>query len=638
MRTSRQSLVLISVAAAALSALPASAQLQWGGSPPSLAGEPGVRTSLAGPAPSAQMEPVDVGAFLAEDAQATKDMPFRFGATLPVDLGLDGAGEWTPLPGGDRVWRLRVASPGAYSIGLLFGDFILPAGAQLWVYSDDLAHVLGAYDERNNKENGEFAIEPVPGEALTLEYLEPRAVAGQGLLRLSGVVHDYRDLYALIDKGAGPGDAAGACNNDVNCPEGAPWDAQTRAVTLLIIGGALCTGSLINNTANDGTQYYISANHCGGLNNAVFRFGYEKSGCGSGSAPSNKTVQGSTQMASSSSLDVRLVKISEAIPASYAPFYLGWNRGTTAPPNTLTIHHPQGDVKKISFDYNAPGKSGTQWRIIQWDDGVTEPGSSGCALMDNAGRFIGQLYGGAATCSFPFDDYYGRLDSSWNTVKAWLDPINTLATTLEGFDPAGGGGGGQPPVIGSLAPASVQAFQPALVTLTGTDFGGATTVNVGGINLSTPGGFTVVSPTSITLTPPAPTSLGAKSVTVTTAAGTSNAATLTYTETLPPKMTVPATTFSGQTLTWSYGGGASDSAYLLIALSPTTFPYGGYNLLSAFTIFNVQALPATGLGSFGVAVPAGFSLLSIWSQIADLQDGTGAFLGATPVSSTLIIF
>lgn len=636
MRTRRSSLVR-PLAAALLAALPAAAQLQWGGSPPSLAGDAAVRASLSGPAPTALMDPaVDVGAFLAEDALAGKDAPFRFGATLPVDLGLDGAGQWTALPGGDRVWRLRVASPGAFSIGLLFGDFALPPGAQLWVFDDSLAHVLGAYDERNNKANGEFAIEPVPGEAVTLEYLEPRAVAGQGLLRLSGVVHDYRDLYALIDKGAGPGDAAGACNNDVNCPEGAPWDAQSRAVTLLIIGGGLCTGSLINNTANDGTQYFISANHCGSLNNAVFRFGYEKSGCGSGSAPTNKTVQGSTQKAASSSLDVRLVEISEAIPASYSPFYMGWNRGTSAPPNTLTIHHPQGDVKKISFDYNAPVKSGTQWRIVQWDDGVTEPGSSGCPLMDNAGRFIGQLYGGAATCSFPYDDYYGRLDSSWNTVKAWLDPLNTLATTLEGFDPAGGGG--LPPAIAGISPASVQAFQPALVTLTGSNFSGATTVSVGGINLTTPGGFTVASPTSITFTPPAPAVLGAQGVTVTTASGTSNSVNLTVTETLPPKMTVPSTTFAGQTLTWSYGGGANDSAYLLIALSPTTFPYNGSNLLAGFSIFNVQALPASGLGSYSITVPSGFSFFTFWSQVADLQDGTGAFLGATPVSSTLIIF
>lgn len=627
---------ILAAVASVLLSVPAAAQLQWGGAPPSLAGAPEVRTRLAGPAPTVTMEPVDVGALLAEDALAGKDVPFRFGTTLPVDLGPGDAGAWTGLPDGTRVWRLRIASPGAYSIGLLFSAYELPAGAALYVFSDDLAHVLGAYDDRNNKDNGEFAIEPVPGEAVTLEYVEPAAVAGQGALRVGGVVHDYRDLYALIDKGAGPGDASGACNNDVNCPEGAPWAKEKRAVTMLIIGGSLCSGALINNSASDGVQYYMSANHCGSLNNAIFRFGYEKSGCGSGSAPTNKTVQGSTQMGASSTYDYRLVKITEAIPASYAPYFLGWNRGTTAPPNTIAIHHPSGDVKKISFDNNAPGKSGSQWRIIQWDDGVTEGGSSGSPLLDNLGRFIGQLCCGAATCSYPFDDYYGRMDAQWSQVAAWLDPLGTGATTLAGYDPYGGPT--PPPSIASLAPSAVQAFQPAQVTMTGANFTGATQVSVGGINLTTPGGFTVVNASTITFIPPAPASLGAKAVTVTTPGGTSNAATLTYGETLPPKHLVPATTWGGQTLTWTFGGGAGDTAYLLIALSPGTFPYGGSSILSTFTIFNVQSLPATGLGSFSITVPSGFQFLSFWSQVADLADGSNAFLGASAPTSTLIVF
>ena len=421
-----------SLIAVALLVTPVVAQLQWGGTPPSLGGAAAVQALFA-TSPTAQMEPVDVGSYLDEDAQAGKDVPFRFGATLPVDLGTDNAGTWTTLPGGDRVWRLRIASEGAYSIGLLFRAYRLPEGAALWVYNDDLSSVLGAYDDRNVKDDGEFAIEPVPGAAVTLEYFEPAAVAGRGALRVGAVVHDYRDLYTLIDKGGAGTEAAGSCENDINCPEGAPWQVQKRAITLLIIGGGLCTGSLVNNTANDGTQYYMAANHCGGLSNAIFRFNYEKSGCGSGTAPTNHTVQGSTQMAGSSSLDFRLVKITSPIPVSYAPYFLGWNHSGIAPPSTVTIHHPDGDVKKISFDNNPPTKSGSQWHIGQWDDGVTEPGSSGCPLLDNTGHFLGQLYGGAATCSFPFDDFYGRFDSAWNSVKAFLDPLGTGAVSLEGF-------------------------------------------------------------------------------------------------------------------------------------------------------------------------------------------------------------
>jgi hypothetical protein len=94
----------------------------------------------------------------------------------------------------------------------------------------------------------------------------------------------------------------------------------------------------------------------------------------------------------------------------------------------------------------------------------------------------------------------------------------------------------------------------------------------------------------------------------------------------------------GQTLTWTYGGGSFDSAFLLIALDPSTFTYSGATILTNFIILNVQALPANGLGSFGITIPTGLSFVSVWSEIVDMQDGTGAVLGATPIVSTLIPF
>jgi hypothetical protein len=256
--------------------------------------------------------------------------------------------------------------------------------------------------------------------------------------------------------------------------------------------------------------------------------------------------------------------------------------------------------------------------------------------MDNSGRFLGQLYGGASYCGFPFDDYYGRFDKAWTAVAGWLDPINTGATTLEGFDPAGGGGGGQPPTISLVSPASVTDFQPGQVTLSGSHFTGATVVTVGGTQLATPADFTVNNDSLITLTAPSFATLGAKSVTVTNAAGTSSGASLNYIETLPPKIAVDSTAFGGQTLSWNYGGGANDSMYLIIALDPGTFSYQGTPILANLIVLNVQTLPANGVGSFGITVPTGFSFLTVWSQVADLQNGTGSFLGASPVVSTLI--
>jgi hypothetical protein len=67
---------------------------------------------------------------------------------------------------------------------------------------------------------------------------------------------------------------------------------------------------------------------------------------------------------------------------------------------------------------------------------VTEGGSSGSPLMNQSnGRFRGQLWGGASYCGYPYTDYYGRFDQAWSYVKTYLDPTNTNATSIAGYDP-----------------------------------------------------------------------------------------------------------------------------------------------------------------------------------------------------------
>ena len=116
----------------------ASAQVTWGGSPPSQ------RLALPGLVPTVSMEPLDVAAYLAEDSQADKGTPFRFGATLPVDIGFEH-GQWSVTPDGTRIWRLRLESPGAYSLGLLFSQYTLPGGAALFVYGDGYSGLSGGF-------------------------------------------------------------------------------------------------------------------------------------------------------------------------------------------------------------------------------------------------------------------------------------------------------------------------------------------------------------------------------------------------------------------------------------------------------------------------------------------------------------
>ncbi len=414
--------------AAALLAPPALAQLEYGGAPlpPEL---------VAGlDVPSVVLPEVDHAALLQEDLTLPKG-PLRFGVVQEVSLGLSDAGAWHALPDGGRVWLLRVQSPGAFSLGLVFAEFSLAPGGELFVYDDGRATVRGAYTWQNNLPSGEFAVQPMQGDVLTLEYHEPAADRPQGRIRLGGVVHDYRNFFALVDD---PGPArGGSCNVDVNCSQGNPWRNQIDSAVQTISNGVLCSASLVNNTANDGRQLVISANHCGTLNNGVFRFNFQRSGCGTGTSPTNMTVQGSTLLATSTNGDFRLVEIIPAIPSTYHAYYSGWNRANTPTPTSVfCVHHPSGCPKKISFENQAPTRTGIYWRIQDWDVGTTEGGSSGAPLYDQNGRFIGQLCCGLAACGNNLYDEFGALNTYWGMVSGVLDPLGTGATAIDGFDPS----------------------------------------------------------------------------------------------------------------------------------------------------------------------------------------------------------
>ncbi|NOX18323.1 MAG: T9SS type A sorting domain-containing protein [Chlorobi bacterium] len=415
-------------------------------------------------APTTTMEKFDVNVLLREDSLDAigKDVPFRFGKPFEVNLNLNNSGVWDELPNGDKIWRLRISSPGAYSINLIYNDFWLPEGAKLYLYNDDRSHVIGAFTEANNKETGKFATRPVTGDAITLEYIEPANVVYSGKINISSVIHAYRDIFkSFAQKDFG---GSGSCNNNVNCPVGADWQNEKRAVAMVLLSGGTrwCSGALVNNVNVDLKQYFLTANHCLGASDTwIFMFNYESPTCDNVDGPTNFSVQGSTLLASNDDSDFGLLEITEPIPSSYEVHWAGWSNIDVPSTHSTGIHHPDGDIKKISFDYDPSisakyldnqGVADSHWKIAQWDDGTTEPGSSGSPLFDQNHRIIGQLHGGWASCTSLTADYYGKFAMSWDRgttastrLKDWLDPNNTGAQTLDGWDPTVGDPDDVPP-------------------------------------------------------------------------------------------------------------------------------------------------------------------------------------------------
>src|SRR5690606_20933449 len=128
---------------------------------------------------------VDVAALIAEDearlATGVKG-PWRFGFNHEVDLGFD-QGIWQTLENGDRLWRISIESPDAYSINFEFHDYIVPQGAKVFVYNEE-GDQLGGFTAESNPGHQQLGVTQIAGDRITIEYFEPAEVAGEGTLRI----------------------------------------------------------------------------------------------------------------------------------------------------------------------------------------------------------------------------------------------------------------------------------------------------------------------------------------------------------------------------------------------------------------------------------------------------------------------
>lgn len=414
--------------------------------------------------PTETMPGYDQTVIDAEDAidDLTKDHPWRFGYKYQVDYDLNNSGKWTTLPNGDKVWQLAISCPGALTVNLLIDQFSLPTGAYLYLYDTDQTNRVGAYTQRNNRDDGLLGTELVHGDEIIVEYYEPAGVQSAGSFRITDVVHGYRSLKTIQDELLEKAlNSSGDCNIDVNCPLGSAWGDQIRSVAMIVVGGSgICSGALINNTCDDGTPYFLTADHClGSTGNWAFRFNWETPlanvSCATTSPstdpgpPYDQTANGATILANSGNSDFALLEIDNMTVTdaqNWNLFYAGWdNSDATTVTSAVGVHHPSGDVKKICLETDAPYHSTTGgaqvWWIDSWEQGVTEPGSSGSPLFDQNGRIIGQLYGGLAACSGTTDnnqyDFYGRFGVSWGLgASTYLAPGGCgSGTTNNGWDP-----------------------------------------------------------------------------------------------------------------------------------------------------------------------------------------------------------
>lgn len=437
------------------------------------------RFAIAKEVPTLQLATPNLSQIAIEDELRDKQgVLYRIGVALPSNLSTSNAGNWTTLPDGSRQWQVIVKTQGAEALSYLFEKFYLHGGSTLRIQNLQGHDVHPLLTSKDVEVHGMANAALCAGSAHILTLTEPAYTTPSQIL-IDRVMYNYRST------GYGPAakiNESDACEVNINCsPVGDPWQDEKRGVArVYVVEGnqaGWCTGSLINNTAQDCKPYFLTALHCGvsataaNMNQWKFYFRYEAPSCTNptsvGTLASN-FVTGCLRIADAndgggnSGSDFLLVKlgnnnneatvITNLKSTNINAYWNGWNANTAATTGGVGIHHPAGDIKKIST-FNGTTVStqwgtatGSHWRVT-WSSnsngyGVTEGGSSGSPLFDNAnGYIIGTLTGGGSYCtSQTAPDQYGKMAFHWTNngttnalqLKPWLDPTNSNVLLLAG--------------------------------------------------------------------------------------------------------------------------------------------------------------------------------------------------------------
>ena len=416
----------------------------------------------------------DVSQFRAEDMEQIKNgQPLRIAVGIASDLELNNeTGQWLSLPTGERIWQQAIKSEGASGLILSFKELYIPEGAKLFVYTEDRAQSI-VFSHETNSGGGAYATDILYQDEVVLEYLESTISQEQPRVNVSNIGYVYRTKSALVDDMT--------CYINVNCSEGADWQLQKSGVVALRISlrkgnrrdWYTCSGSLINNVRQDKTPYILTANHCVEGHDAetfstmTVNFFTEstETDCTSVFYESSLTesLTGTTLIADipySRASDGTLLELTNAIPGKWEVYYNGWDARDMAATSGVSIHHPNGMVKKIStfsnplistgniqIDNGIYSGANANWKV-NWTattngQSVTYLGSSGAPIFNENGHIVGTLTGGNSYCQYPNEeDYFGKFSHHWDRYsdetqhfKNFLDPDETGILVLNGYDP-----------------------------------------------------------------------------------------------------------------------------------------------------------------------------------------------------------
>lgn len=396
--------------------------------------------------------PTDAEKRLNNTGKSGVAMAIGFIRTIPLDKRKVSAQQLSGVSTG--VLRVTVGSISASSLRVALDLATLPLDAIVSVRgSDDFTRLVVAGKVRDLRKLATQQGYWTPATQGELQYIEvaiptSSSIASPklGVNSLSHITVKLSQINSLRLDVAKVGESSSCeinvvCQSTSDIPLGDSAKAVARMIFTTTTGSFLCTGTALNdNSGTFNAPYFYSANHCissqavaSTLNTFWF---YDSPTCPNGTTVGSfvQRTGGAIYVFSDATSDASLLRLNDPLPGGAA--LGGWDAGVLADGVAITgIHHPAGDVKKVSRGQTKSAGCIASRSCVGWSQGTTEGGSSGSGLFTlvSGGYYLrGGLYGGSASCAnsgtvsnTANTDQYSRFSAVYASIAPYLTPSTT---------------------------------------------------------------------------------------------------------------------------------------------------------------------------------------------------------------------
>lgn len=234
--------------------------------------------------------------------------------------------------------------------------------------------------------------------------------------------------------------AAGSCVRNAACVDAPPELAEaSRAIAMIrfVRDGEsyVCSGALVNDSANSGAPFFLTARHCISTAEEAASieavWDHRSPACGSEPARASTRTYGAELLVSSAATDVALLRLRKLPPnrlfldVETAPVPAGTRTWHLSHADGGPLSYAEGTVQQTQT--GCPAAPQGEFLYTTLNTGAISAGSSGAPLLLPGLRIGGQLLGRCGpSASDPCAIYNyaidGAIAASWPLLAPYLDP------------------------------------------------------------------------------------------------------------------------------------------------------------------------------------------------------------------------